>query len=109
MAKYLLKGGYFRGTCYHCHHAIEKSLKGRLLQKGWELEKIHSVERLMVLAEEYNLRLEIDEEDVIFIDSIYRGRYSAEEGLLPLGEPQEEDAVRAVNIASKVVEEMKDI
>jgi len=103
MAKYLRKGNYFRETCYHSQQAIEKSLKAGLIQKGWELEKIHSIERLMVLAGEYNLRLEIDEEDIIFIDSIYRGRYPAEEGLLPLGEPTEEDADRALNIASKVI------
>ncbi|MBU1627558.1 HEPN domain-containing protein, partial [bacterium] len=92
MARYLLEGNYFRGACYHSQQAMEKSLKGRLLQKGWELEKVHSIERLMVLAGEYNLRLEIDEDDIIFIDSIYRGRYPAEEGLLPLGEPQKGDA-----------------
>ena len=108
MAEYLLGGGYFRGACYHSQQAIKKSLKAGLLQKGWELERIYSIERLKTIAEdEYNLALGIDEDDIIFIDSIYRGRYPAEEGLLPLGEPhQKEDAVRAVSIASKVVKEI---
>ncbi|MDI6786217.1 MAG: HEPN domain-containing protein [bacterium] len=107
MANYLRKGNFFRGACYYSQQAIEKSLKVGLLQKGWELEKIHSIERLIVVAEEYNLTLKVNEEDIVFIDSIYRGRYPAEEGLLPLGEPVEEDAVRAVNVANEVVMEIK--
>jgi HEPN domain-containing protein len=107
MAKYLLDGGYYRGACYHSQQAIEKALKAGLLQMGWELEKIHSIERLKVIAEDYKLKVDIDEDDVILIDSIYRGRYPAEEGLLPLGEPNEEDAMRSINIATKTVEQIK--
>ena len=38
-------------------------------------------------------------DDVVFIDSIYRGRYPAEVGLLPLGEPSDSDAQRALSVA----------
>lgn len=101
-AKYLLQGGFYRGACYHAQQTIEKFIKASLLQKGWELEKIHSLERLLTIAVGYNIPIKIDEEDIIFIDSIYRGRYPAEEGLLPLGEPSEQDAQRAVELAGKM-------
>jgi hypothetical protein len=46
-------------------------LKAVLFHKGWELEKIYSIERLKVIIEEYKLKVDIDEDEVIFIDSIY--------------------------------------
>jgi len=100
VAEYLIKGGYYRGACYHAQQAIEKALKASLIQKGWELEKTYSIERLIALAEEYKVSPGIAEDDAIFIDSIYRGRYPAEEGLIPIGEPSKEDALKAMRIAS---------
>lgn len=102
MAEYLMQGGYFKGACYHAQQSAEKAVKARLLQKGWELEKTHSIERLVSIAEEYNIAIDISEEDMVFIDSIYRGRYPLETGLLPLGEPLKEDAERAVGIARRI-------
>jgi len=50
MASYLLKGGYFKGSCFHAQQAIEKSIKARLLRKGWTLEKTHSIQRLIAIV-----------------------------------------------------------
>ncbi len=107
MADYLFKGEFWKGTCYHSQQSIEKSLKVGLLQRGWELEKTHSIERLNAIAEEYNITLKIDEDDITFIDSIYRGRYPAEEGLLPLGEPSKKDAKRALKLAKSIFKKLK--
>ena len=102
MANYLFKGGYFRGATFHSQQAIEKLFKVKLLEKGWELEKIHSTKRLSCIAFEYAIKINIAEEDLIFIDSIYRSRYPAEAGLLPMGEATESDANRAVTIAQNL-------
>ncbi|MBI4667698.1 MAG: HEPN domain-containing protein [Elusimicrobia bacterium] len=98
-AEYLIKGGYYRGACYCGQQAIEKTIKGALIGKGWELEKTHSIERLLAIAQDYGIMINIPEDDIIFIDSIYRGRYPAEEGLLPTGEPTEADAKRVLQTA----------
>ncbi len=102
MADYLLNGGYFKGTCYHAEQSIEKAIKARLLQKGWELEKTHSLARLIAIGRDYKLRFPLADDEVVFIDEIYRGRYPAEAGILPLGEPSEKDARRAAAIAKKI-------
>lgn len=102
MAVYLLEGGFFKGACYHAQQAIEKQIKAMLLNKGWELEKIHSVERLIALGEDYNIKLNISDKETIFIDSIYRSRYPGEAGLLPLSEPSKPEAQKAIDIAKKV-------
>ncbi len=44
---------------------------------------------------------------MIFIDSIYSGRYPADAGLLPLGEPTESDAEKAVKIAKRLFKNLK--
>lgn len=106
MAEYLLEGNYFTGACYHGQQSVEKSIKGDLLSKGWELEKIHRIKRLVVIAREYDIPVEISEDDIIFLDSIYRGRYPAEEGLLPLREPTKEDAEGAVKLAKGIYEKL---
>ena len=42
------------------------------------------------------------DEDAVFLSSIYRARYSSDAGLLPLGEPIEQDAERALIIAREM-------
>lgn len=101
-AEYLLQGDFFKGACYHSQQSVEKSIKSVLLNKGWELEKTHSVERLKSISEDYNLHLNISDEEVIFIDSIYKGRCPGEVGLLPLGEPTKADAERAIQTAKRI-------
>lgn len=107
MAAYLMGGGYFKGACYHAQQSIEKSIKARLLKRGWDLEKTHSIERLLALCEEYGLKVSLTDDEVFFIDSIYRGRYPAEAGLLPLGEPTKADSERAVAIAWRMLDEAR--
>ena len=102
-ALYLLEGGFFKGVCYHAQQAVEKKVKALLLKKGWELEKIHSLERLLAIAEDYKIRIDISDNEIIFIDSIYRSRYPGEAGLLPLGDPVKSDAKKAVDIAERVL------
>ena len=103
MAKYLLQGGFYKGACYHAQQSVEKSATAKLIEKGWDLERIHSIERLIALGKEYRINYPLDDNDAIFIDAIYRGRYPAEAGLLPLGEPVMEDAAKAVLIAEKML------
>lgn len=42
-------------------------------------------------------------DDAVFLNSIYKGRYPTEEGLLPLGEPLKADAVKAAGEFVKAV------
>ncbi len=109
MATYLLEGKYYRGVCYHAQQAIEKAMKAQLLDKGWDLEKTHSMERLAAIGADYRIKLHISDEEMVFIDSIYRGRYPIETGLLPLGDPTNEDAEKALDIAKRIVKSAQTI
>lgn len=107
MAEYLLKGSFLKGSCFHSQQSIEKAIKSRLLKEGWELEKIHSLERLISIGEKYNIKIDLSDEEVVFVDNIYRGRYPAETGLLPLGEPSEAEAQKALAIAKRIFKEVE--
>ena len=109
MAECLLSSDYCRGACYHSQQAIEKAIKGVLIREGWELERIHSIRLLTSLARRYGIMLKITEEDIDFIDGIYRGRYPAEEGLLPTGIPTKEDATRALRVAADCLQQLVSI
>lgn len=100
----LLQCGYFKTACFHAHQATEKYIKARLLKEGWDLEKTHSIRRLVNYAKQYGMSFDIADEDISFIDSIYVSRYPASSGLLPHGDPTREDAERVVGIASRVTE-----
>ena len=108
MAVYLLDGKFFKGACYHSQQCVEKAIKTMLLNRGWELEKTHSIERLVSIGEDYKVKVDISDEEIVFIDSIYRSRYPFDAGLLPLGAPSEEDAQRAVNMAKQIFKGMKE-
>ncbi len=43
----------------------------------------------------------------VFLNSVYRGRYRTEEGLLPHGEPSKEDARRARQAAETTMERLR--
>lgn len=106
-AEYLFDGGFYRGACYSGQQAVEKLIKWALLKKGWELEKIHNVRRLMALADDMGIKITLKDEEIDFIDSIYRGRYPGEEGLLPLGAPTQKDTKKALQIAHKVAKQIE--
>ena len=95
-AEYLRAGGFHRGACYHAQQCVEKSIKTMLLKRGWELEKLHNIHRLTVVAKEYRLPLPLQPDDVDFFDEIYRGRY-----------PAESDADRAVAVAAQTIDALR--
>ncbi len=99
----LSNGGYYKGACYYAQQCVEKLLKAKLFHYGWELKKTHSILQLTAELKSFGFTVEdIKEEDLFFLDSIYRGRYPGEQGLLPYGNPSMEESERSLLIATKV-------
>lgn len=89
MAEILYREKYYHGACFHAQQALEKAMKALLIEKGWELERTHSIRRLISYGEEYVLNFTLPKDLVNLVDSLYRARYPGEEGLLPAGDPTE--------------------
>ena len=105
-AQYLKDGDFHRGACYHAQQSIEKCLKYVLLRKGWDLQKTHNVRRLIAIIEDYGIKIQIDDNDLDFIDSIYIGRYPADIGLLPNGFPDKDDSQKVLDIAYQIFKQL---
>ncbi|MGR3302093.1 MAG: HEPN domain-containing protein [Candidatus Scalindua sp.] len=104
---YLFKGEYYKGACYFAQQSIEKFVKSKLLLFGWELQKVHSIVFLVSELGYYKYTIQgVDDEELTFIDSIYKGRYPGEEGLLPYGNPSRDEALKAINITYRIGAEM---
>lgn len=95
----LLEHAKPRGVCLHSQQCVEKLLKALLLEKGRRLPRTHDVVDLWntVASDGWSIDIELD--DLVFLNSVYRGRYPTEEGLLPHGEPSAGDAQHAVKAA----------
>ncbi len=99
----LQEHGKHRGSCYHAQQCAEKALKALLLEKGERPPRTHDIIQLLNRARELGWELDLEMEEAVFLNSIYKGRYPAEEGLLPKGEPSFEEARRAVDSAKKLL------
>lgn len=109
MAAVLFEHRKNRGVCIHSQQCVEKGLKALILEKGRRPARTHDlVEPLnLVTADGWSVGLPMDA--AVFLNSVYRGRYPTEEGLLPHGEPTEEDARQALNAAETLMKDLRSI
>jgi HEPN domain-containing protein len=55
----LLENDDPEGAAFHLQQALEKYLKGYLIEKGWKLERTHDLEELLDHAVDHDAQLEI--------------------------------------------------
>ena len=109
MAAVLFEHRKNRGVCIHSQQCVEKGLKALILEKGRRPARTHDLVELLnlVTADGWSVGLPMDA--AVFLNSVYRGRYPTEEGLLPHGEPTEEDARQALNAAETLMKDLHSI
>ena len=109
MAAVLFEHRKNRGVCIHSQQCVEKGLKALILEKGRRPARTHDLVELLnlVTADGWSVGLPMDA--AVFLNSVYRGRYPTEEGLLPHGEPTEEDARQALNAAETLMKDLRSI
>ena len=97
----------FKGVYYHSQQCVEKALKALIIEKGSKPEKIHDIVELLNKVEQIGWKVTLPVDDAVFLNSIYKGRYPTEEGLLPHGEPIQSDAERAVTAAESFMKSVR--
>lgn len=108
-AEYLYERSLFRMVCYHAQQTVEKILKAVLTEHEIEFSRTHNILDLRNAVKEIGHEAHLGDEEAVFLNSIYRVRYPADLGLLPIGEPTREDADQALNIALKMRDWFKEI
>lgn len=106
-ASILYEHGKYRGACYHSQQCVEKGLKALILEKGERPGRIHDLVDLLHKATRWGWDTGLSMDDAVFLNSLYKGRYPTEMGLLPYGEPSMEDAGRALLAAKGFMETVK--
>ena len=100
-AEILLEHGGFKGACYHAQQSAEKGLKALILERGERPGRVHDILKLRKSVQDLGWDIELDLDDAVFLNSIYKGRYPTEDGLLPHGDPTTQDAERLVDAAKR--------
>jgi HEPN domain-containing protein len=101
-AEYLFEKSLHRMVCYHAQQSVEKILKALLVEHEIDIPRIHNLLDLNNAAKKLGYSAPLQDEDAVFLNSIYRARYPLDTGLLPWGEPQAKDASKALDIAKKI-------
>ena len=103
----LLEHARYKTACYHSQQSVEKGLKALIIEKGEKPGKVHDIMELLGHAKRVGWQITLAMDDAIFLNSIYKGRYPAEEGLLPHGDPSKEDADRVTRTAEAFLGNVK--
>ena len=98
----------YRIVLFHAQQFFEKSIKGILVEKGIQPPRTHDLiflwKKLKIDPSEYGLT----ESDLHYLTSIYiETRYPPDIGLLPDGEPSQEDEMETVALVEKFLQELK--
>ncbi len=106
-AEYLAEKKLFRMVCYHSQQSVEKILKSLLVEHDIDIPRTHNVFDLNNAARKLGYETKLDDEDAVFLNSIYHARYPADLGLVPSGEPAAKDAEKALQIARRMAAWLK--
>jgi HEPN domain-containing protein/predicted nucleotidyltransferase len=98
-----------RAACVHSQQCVEKALKSLILEKGGRPARTHDIVELVNAVRADGWALDLGMDDAVYLNSIYRGRYPTEEGLLPHGEPTDEDAQRALDAAGAIMAQVEQL
>ncbi len=96
----------YKSACYHSKQTVEKGLKAVIIEKGKRPERTHDVVELHNAVTAMGVDSGLSMDDAVYLNSIYKGRYPTEEGLLPHGEPSRADTERAVMSAKRLIERL---
>ncbi len=108
-ASILLEHGKYKAACYHCQQSVEKGLKALILEKGDKPEKTHDIVEMLSRIQRLGYEVALPMDDAILLNSIYKGRYPTDEGLLPQGEPIKADANRVASAAERFLKSAREI
>ena len=106
--KVLLADDDTEGAGFHLQQGLEKYLKGYLLSRGWKLERIHDLVKLLNYAKDYDSSFEQFRALCEKVTDYYvLDRYPLFGRMLPTKEELEVALAKAQQLASKIDVEIK--
>ncbi len=101
-SKILVQSHLYNPSLQNMQQAIEKYIKAYFIEKGLKLQKTHNILSLNEVLKQNNIFLEITEDEIDLIDSIYLTSKYPFGSVLPHFEPDETICLECIAIASRV-------
>ena len=110
-AEALMEAGIHNMVCFHSQQVAEKALKAVIAFYNQDILRTHNLLRLYKICEELQSeKLVIEDDWLIFLNDVYiDSRYPADFGLLPGGQPDRNDASRALEYARAIFDKIRPI
>jgi HEPN domain-containing protein len=110
-AETLMKASIYNMVCFHSQQAVEKTLKAIIAFYDKDIMRTHNLIRLYKICEDFHHeKLFIEEDWLIFLNDVYiDSRYPADFGVLPGGQPDQNDAGKALKYANSIFERLRPI
>ncbi len=106
-AKVLLESKLFNPCLQNVQQAVEKMLKAVLVERGINIRKTHSINELVTILAENDLRVVIERDERDLIDSIYLPSKYPVGSALPDFEPDVQTCRQGVAIADRLRESIQ--
>ena len=92
----------YNPSLQNSQQAIEKYIKSYFIENGLKLQKTHNILSLNEILKQQNIILEITEDEIDLIDSIYLSSKYPFGSVLPNFEPDINICIKCIEIAKKV-------
>lgn len=91
-------------VAFHSQQAVEKSFKALIEEKGLTIPRVHSVQRLYDIIEQF-IDIRIDVNELALLDSVYTSsRYPGDIGLMAAGKPTPIESKELYESAKRIFE-----
>lgn len=101
-AQILLQSHLYNPSLQNAQQSVEKNIKAYFIEKGIGLQKTHSIFSLVEKLKQRDLILDIELDEIDFLDSIYLSSKYPMGSVLPDFHPDEKISLYALEIAKKV-------
>jgi HEPN domain-containing protein len=101
-SKILLESFLFNPSLQNTQQAIEKFLKAYMIEKGLKLQKTHNILSLIEALKKENIDINISEDEIDLIDSIYLTSKYPFGSVLADFEPDEKICLKCIDIVLRV-------
>jgi HEPN domain-containing protein len=98
----LLHSQLYNPSLQNSQQSIEKNLKALMLENGLKFQKTHSISTLTLHLQKHNIPINISEEQLDLIDSIYLSSKYPLGSVLPDFDPNKEICQLCIDIAKNV-------
>jgi HEPN domain-containing protein len=106
-SKILLESFLFNPSLQNTQQAIEKFLKAYMIEKGLKLQKTHNILSLIEVLKKENIFINISEDEIDLIDSIYLTSKYPFGSVLADFEPDDKICLKCIDIVLRVKQDIE--